>query len=149
MSREVRRVPKDWKHPKNERGAFLPLHDGYETARDEFMKLLNEKGLQAALDYFGRAPNQEDYMPDWPDDERTHVMMYETTTEGTPISPAFATVEELARWLADTGASALADRTATYEQWLAMCRQGSSVSAVCTSEGWKSGVEAMEKEGGS
>jgi len=45
-------------------------------------------------------------------------MMYETCTEGTPISPAFATPEELARWLADNEASAFGGMTASYEGWL-------------------------------
>lgn len=44
--------------------------------------------------------------------------MWETTSEGSPMSPVFATAEELARWLADTGASIFGDRTAPYEYWL-------------------------------
>ena len=70
-------------------------------------------------------------------------MMYEDTTEGTPISPAFATPEELARWLADTGASAFGDSTATYEQWLHVCKGGWAPSAVIDINGMRSGVEAM------
>jgi len=49
-------------------------------------------------------------------------MMYENTSEGTPISPPFETPEELARWLADNNASAFGGMTATYEQWLATCK---------------------------
>lgn len=89
-------------------------------------------------------PKPEWYMPDWPDSERTHYMMYESTSEGTPISPAFATPEELAHWLADTGASSFADFTATYEQWLAAIKAGSAVSAVLDSTGLRSGVEDMD-----
>jgi len=44
--------------------------------------------------------------------------MYETCTEGTPISPVMDSLETLARWLADNGASAFGEMTATYEQWL-------------------------------
>lgn len=43
----------------------------------------------------------EDYRPDWPKEEITHFQMYEDVTEGTPVSPVFATREELARWLAN------------------------------------------------
>lgn len=89
------------------------------------------------------APNPNDYMPDWPDEQRTHFMMYESTSEGTPISPAFATPEELARWLADTGASSFADFTATYEQWLNTIREGSAPSAIISNGTIKSGVEGI------
>lgn len=34
-----------------------------------------------------------------PKEERTHYMMFEDTSEGTPISPAFATKEELVNYL--------------------------------------------------
>lgn len=88
-------------------------------------------------------PNPEYYMPEWTPEEATHYMMYENTSEGTPISPAFATPEELARWLADTGASSFADITATYEQWLATIKRGWAVSAVMDSNGFRSGVEAQ------
>ena len=50
--------------------------------------------------------------------------LWSTTSEGHPVSPVFATAEALARWLADTGASSFGNDTATYEQWLAMCRSG-------------------------
>lgn len=56
--------------------------------------------------------------------------MWETTSEGSPVSPVFATAEELARWLADTGASSFGNMTATYEQWLGMCREGWAPSCV-------------------
>lgn len=88
-------------------------------------------------------PDETGYMPDWADDQRTHFMMYEDTSEGTPISPAFATPEELARWLADTGASSFADQTASYEAWLRVAKGGFAPSAVLSSAGFQSGVEAL------
>lgn len=96
-------------------------------------------------DWSGSRPKEEDYMPAFPAGSATHLMMYETTSEGTPISPAFATPEELARWLADNGASAFADDTATYEQWLDTCRLGWAPSAVVTGRGIESGVAGMAK----
>ena len=86
-------------------------------------------------------PDPADYMPEFPEGEATGWCMYETTSEGTPISPVFETPEELARWLADTGASSFGSSTATYEQWLSMIRAGWAPSAVATSEGVSSGVE--------
>lgn len=88
-------------------------------------------------------PDPDHYMPDWSDAERTHFMMYEDTSEGTPISPAFATPEELARWLADTGASAFADQTASYDAWLRIARGGFSPSVVIQNGSMISGVEAF------
>ncbi len=66
----------------------------------------------------GPAPLESDYMPYWPPEQRTHWQMYECTTEGTPISPVFATPEKLARWLAEN-AEAWGDG-GTYEEWLSM-----------------------------
>jgi uncharacterized membrane-anchored protein len=86
-------------------------------------------------------------MPDWLASQRTHLMMYETTSEGTPLSPAFATAEELAAWLADNGASAFAGQTATYEQWLATCRSGSAPSMVLDVGGMQSGVAFVGRVG--
>lgn len=69
--------------------------------------------------------------------------MWETTSEGSPISPVFATPEELARWLADTGASAFGYTGASYEHWLGMIRAGSTVGSMIAVDGrLMSGVEA-------
>ena len=141
MGREVRMVPPGWEHPKGDDGRFKPLHNGYKEAKEGFLKTLAEEGLQAAIEEYG-CPDQEDYMPDWSDDEATHLMMYENVTEGTPISPAFATPEELAKWLADNKASAFAGMTATYEQWLSTCKRGFALSACVSGGELKSGVAA-------
>ena len=125
MGREVRRVPANWEHPKDSRGNFQPLYDNYQTALQEFQKHVDERGLRDALEYWGGGPVSYKYMlPDVSDDERTHYMMYEDTSEGTPISPAFATPEELAQWLADNDASFFGDMAAPYETWLHICKGG-------------------------
>lgn len=111
---------------------------------DKWVPVEPEYAHMRYTEYAGPRPSPDDYMPDWPANERTHFMMYEDTSEGTPISPAFATAEELARWLADTGASSFGSSTATYEQWLATINRGFAVSAVMSSDGYMmSGVEAM------
>lgn len=66
--------------------------------------------------------------------------MWETTSEGSPISPPFATAEELARWLADTHASAFGGESATFEQWMRMIVLGWAPSAVMDAGGFRSGV---------
>jgi len=151
MGREIRRVPANWEHPKNERGDHIPLHDDFTkrlAAWDEenakwqqgLRRHYGEDGKWVPVDakylgtpfseWGGERPDPKDYMPDWSDAERTHLQMYETCTEGTPISPVCATPEECARWLADNGASAFGHMAATYEQWLATCKRGWAPSAI-------------------
>lgn len=67
--------------------------------------------------------------------------MWENVSEGSPMSPVFETAEELAHWLADTGASAFADQTASYEQWMSTIREGSAWSASLVGGRIISGVE--------
>ena len=140
MGREVRRVRGDWNHPREDDGRFKPLHEGYEKSKKEWLKSLDEKGLQETLDYFGGAPDQNDYMPEWTKAEADHLMMYEDTSEGTPISPAFKTAEELARWLTDNNVSAFGRNGATYEQWIGTIRRGFAFSAAVVDGKLVSGV---------
>lgn len=158
MGREVRRVPADWQHPKNEQGRFIPLFDGrdYESrakewddesakwTRGEFPDYASEENRKLSYEEWnGPRPKAEDYMPNWPESERTHYMMYEDTSEGTPISPSFATPEELAHWLADTKANAFGDMTADYEHWLRVAKSGYASSAVIINGRLESGVQGL------
>ena len=97
----------------------------------------------------GGAPNPDDYMPSFAghDPDTLGWCMYETVSEGTPISPVLPSPEALARWLADNDASAFADYTATYEQWLAMIGAGSSMGSAVhiPGRGLVSGVEAVSE----
>ena len=165
MGREVRRVPHDWRHPTREcphspwaggckvpltppGTCFKPLYEGnwYESRKAAWLNSLVEKGLQETLECEGNPPNADDYMPVWSSDQATHYMMYEDTSEGTPISPVFATPEELARWLADTGASSFGSMTASYEAWLRVARGGWAVSAVISDGAIESGVDAFARQ---
>jgi hypothetical protein len=58
-----------------------------------------------------------------PRDDLTHFMLYETTSEGTPLSPAFETLEELCEWAAEH-ATTFARFKATKEQWREMLDSG-------------------------
>ena len=166
MGREVRRVPADWQHPKHwasgMRGPeerYKPLSPGeqYQQRVDEWDEECAkwkagwrpddctdaESRAMTYEQYSDQRPHRDDYMPNWPAEQRTHLMMYEDTSEGTPISPAFATPEELARWLADTNASAFGSDGASYEAWLRIARGGWAPSMVFTSAaGLQSGVAA-------
>lgn len=86
-------------------------------------------------------PDPADYMPEFPEGTATGWCMYETTSEGTPISPVLGTPEELAHWLADNGASTFGSMTTTYEHWLRMIRAGWAPSAVAVGGVLRSGVE--------
>lgn len=160
MGRELRRVPADWEHPKNDSGHLIPLHDGYnkqlrewhngwrkwqEGMRSDFnggwQPLSDRETGMTYVQWAGKKPNQNDYMPDWPESERTHFQMYEICTKGTPISPVMDSHENLARWLADTGASACGNMTATYEQWLATIKAGWAPSMAIVGGEIKIGVE--------
>lgn len=122
-------------HPFDESGQAVQVRDA-----DHLHELLTARHLA------GR-PDPADYMPEFPEGTATGWCMYETTSEGTPISPVFETPEELARWLADTRASTFGyDSTATYEQWLQMIGAGWAPSAVATGGTLMSGVEFMAKE---
>lgn len=159
MSREVRMVPPGWQHPTewgkdwrtgNPKLRFRPLFEGpYAECVEEWDReaaqwakglVTDHKGGWVPKDdkyadmpfdeWYGSRPRAEDYMPAFESGSATHLMMYETTSEGTPISPSFSTPEELARWLAENNASAFGGEGATYEQWLRVCKGGYAPSAV-------------------
>ena len=145
MSREVRMVPANWVHPQGRNGrTYKPLWDGdYQKDFAEYMKAVAESGEEQAEYDYGSCPEESDYMPQWKDEEKTHYMMYETTSEGTPISPAFATPEDLASYLSSSGASSFGRQTASYEAWLKTIKSGLALSAIFTPQtGLISGVEA-------
>jgi len=142
MSREVRRVPLDWKHPvdreyTHEFGHPLrwrPLFDGRDLAwktanwdlaaaawaRGEFPDYASDENRAASFEAWdGPRPDPADYMPVWTEVEATHWQMYETCSEGTPISPPMPDPESLARWLVEHRASTFGVQCyATYEQWM-------------------------------
>ena len=73
--------------------------------------------------------------------------LWETTSEGSPISPPFETPEELAKWLADTGASSFGRNTETYETWLNFIRgPGWSPTMIMTGDKIESGVAVATEE---
>jgi hypothetical protein len=117
MSRELRRVPPNWVHPRRANGRYEPLHDKtYREAceeREAFRAAWQGDGI--GLSEFARKQRDagdemeewepyvgspEDYRPDWPEDTRTAFQYYETVSEGTPVSPVFETLLDLAQHLA-------------------------------------------------
>jgi len=159
MGRQVRKVPADWKHPyNNEKKRFTPLYEGhmYHAYLESYIKdskEFKEKGFkknfpdapdyhyeQYLKDWIGDPPVKSEHMPDWKESEKTHFMMYENTSEGTPISPAFETPEELAQWLFDNKVSSFADMTSSYESWLQVANGGYAPGLVINNGKMTSGV---------
>ena len=147
MGREIRRVPKDWEHPQHERcnhwggieshgepgdwwyqKCLKPLHDeDYETAAQEWI-------ANFELWQQGKHPHQNDYCkyyweydsppdedlcrPAWTENEAICYQIYETVSEGTPVSPVFESLESLSRWLVDQGYSEKAALSFAKSGWV-------------------------------
>lgn len=144
MGREVRRVPKDWQHPRDELGNYIPMCDGdQETACKEYERNVvlwacgahpsqrDEFGasIRYYWDYAGRPPPEYGeracHMFESPRDDLTHFMLYESTSEGTPHHdcPAFETMDELIDWAAEN-ATTFGYCSATREEWADMLGHG-------------------------
>lgn len=124
MGREIRRVPPNWEHPKRDPATDIYGHGGYEPMYDQrfderFSEWLEDfdrirKGdlTEFEREYYPRGlaewlqdeapPNPSAYRT-YSDDEATWFQAYETVSEGTPVSPPFATAEELVDYLAENG----------------------------------------------
>jgi hypothetical protein len=128
MGREIRRVPANWEHPKRTKedsnlfkkeGEYIPLYDkDFETAARAWLDecitwengthpiLIEHPEYKDKYPYFwmwdGNPPNKEYYRPKW-DSESTWYQVYETVSEGTPVTPPFATKEELINYLVENG----------------------------------------------
>jgi len=70
--------------------------------------------------------------------------LWETTSEGSPMSPAFETPEELAHWLEDNKASSFGKETASYDQWLEFIRESGWAPSMVICDGkMMSGVQGI------
>lgn len=119
--RGIRRVPLNWQHPKDENGHFIPLYDSREPAGGKYMIEELEEMIED-----GTVSPDEDikswFIPTFSDvpAEEMGVCLYETTTEGTPLTPVFPDAEQghkdLAAYAAEY-ATSFADRQANAEEW--------------------------------
>lgn len=147
MGREIRKVPANWQHPKDENGRFVPLFGSSWSKAvaewDEELAKWNEGLCRAYGDqekwrpkdedelkytfeeWSGRRPEKDDYMPEWGESELTHIQLYETTSEGTPKSPVFAKgdFEKLCEYAAEN-CTTFATFKASKEDWVAMLSDG-------------------------
>jgi hypothetical protein len=125
MGRLIRRVPPNWKHPErpaHKTGStqpnLQPMHDQrFEDGLAEWLadfdriragnltgdeRLSYPGGFIQWLNSTGEQHDPDFYRP-WRDEEATWYQLWETVTVGTPVSPPFATKEELADYLAEHG----------------------------------------------
>ena len=113
MGRELRRVQPEWEHPEELKTSmfhepkmgFIPLHD--KTVDEAWVEWLAE--FKASDEYYsefcenwGTPPDPKYYRPEW-DEEPTWFQVYETVSEGTPVTPPFATRDELIVYLVENG----------------------------------------------
>lgn len=129
MGREIRRVPAGWEHPKEKRydpfrrvehEAYKPMFDrpfapairewisGWEAweawERGERPSYCSDDDKDTTYwEYEGAPPDPLNYRPDWKPEEMTWYQVYETVSEGTPVTPPFATKEELVDYLIANG----------------------------------------------
>ena len=121
MGREIRRVPPRWEHPRYNRcnaihftqvGEYKRLFDKpYRKALDEWLEGLAQwdrgehpyqKPGEGYWAYAGGPPDPNYYRPAFKE-VPTWYQVYETISEGTPVTPSFATKEELVDYLVKHG----------------------------------------------
>lgn len=118
---EIRKVAPNWSHPvmfRNGNMEFVPLLKSFsedlrnwereskeweDGTHEDLVKGYVSKDYYPTLEDYEPKPERESYMPEWSSEEATWLQVYETVSEGTPISPAFATPEELIDYLVEYG----------------------------------------------
>jgi hypothetical protein len=122
-NREVRPIAKGWEHPRTP-GRFRA--DGTPAYRPLFSRadLLEHAADRAANpEDSGEDLGPEHYMPPIPEGQPYDYVLYETTSEGTPVSPAFSSLEELAVWC-ESNPGEVRDARWTREKWLEVLSSG-------------------------
>ena len=139
MGREIRRVTKDWVHPIDDSGKPKPMYNEYygdvlkQWISDNISwdngthkDLISDPSIKERYPFYamyhGDAPDINYYqIRRYTNEQLTHIQLYETTSEGTPLSPIFRAddLDGLCEWAA-SNATTFGRYTATKEQWLKM-----------------------------
>lgn len=168
MGREIRRVPPNWNHPtanRHGRSDLQPMYDRrFEDAAAEWKEAFAawERGERPSycgeenkhLEYweYNGAPPERAYYRPWTDEEATWYQVWETVSEGTPVTPPFETPAEVIDYLVANGdfwdQQRRAEGTSSipYEPWTrrqaeAFVGTGWAPSFVVGPKGVQSGVE--------
>ena len=68
--------------------------------------------------------------------------LWETVSEGSPMTPVFAAPEELAQWCVDNTVSTFGYQTTSYENWLKfITKSGHAFTMIVSNDEIKSGVD--------
>lgn len=118
MGREIRLVPPNYQHTaRNQHGHFKSMFDKtfkqacdeWDAGEAEWLAGTSEESKKYKSKYphyadwnSARPDNPENYRP-WEDSEGTWFQVWETVSEGSPVTPAFATKEELVEYLVKHG----------------------------------------------
>ncbi len=118
MGREIRRVPPNWEHPKYTKdsagghpsniGKDRPCFDkDFVTACAKWLSGLAEWKPEENNGYqywegWSEPPDRDSYRKPFTE-EPTWFQAYETVSEGTPVTPSFATEAELVDYLVEYG----------------------------------------------
>ncbi len=120
MGRELAKVPENWEHPKSMRAwGKVDYHPMFRRSYAEALKEWQEdkakwdrgefpdyadadSKLLSYEEWAGEAPDIEYYAP-FNEDECTWYQVWETVSEGTPVTPPFATQQELIEYLVAKG----------------------------------------------
>jgi len=119
-NKEVRVIPKGWKHLRDERGRHRPL-----LSAEQWPSTAEEQRQWMIENEADEPPNPEHFMPSVRGlpAEATEIVAYETTSEGTPISPAFPNTPQgrldLVNYCAEH-CTTFAQHTAGAEAWAAI-----------------------------
>lgn len=81
------------------------LHGGFAKVKAEHpdIERRDDEPYREFCEWHGDPPDKDYYRPKWDESAATHYQMYETVSEGTPVSPVFATKEELVEYLVEGG----------------------------------------------
>jgi hypothetical protein len=115
-------VPPNWHHPRDDRGNLRPMYDrNFDDVFAEWLvdfdrirrgELTNverncyaEPGMNPLAEWLrdeGMPPTSDQHRP-WRTEDATWVQVWETVSEGTPVTPPFATKAELVDYLVAGG----------------------------------------------
>ena len=148
MGREIKRVPLDFDWPINKiwppyMAALCSEEVGYAIGLSEpgHSDKICEACRHAAK--LAGVVIADHGCPDWKihPPKGTGYQLWETVSEGSPISPVFATPEELADWLVVPGNDKTITQGTTRDQWIAMIRgPGWAPSLIRDDKGVRVGV---------
>lgn len=116
MGREIRKVPPHYVHPTDRHGKVPMRQQTYTEALAEWqadydrfqrgeLTEYERKYCSTEVAWLADNPKPKDgpYYRTWSDEEATWIQVWETVSGGTPVSPPFATPNELVEYLIQGG----------------------------------------------